>query len=224
MRGLFPMRPVIDAPPDPGSQIFNTAGTHNLIALERVFRIRASLVGPAGNGGASSPFNTSGGAGGGGAFARDTIDVTPGQTLECIVGTPGFATSITGYFLAASGQQGSGTTGGPGGVATAGVALSYPGGRGGNGAGGAASEQSPGGGGAAGENGPGNHGQDANGAAFDPTPAGLYSGAAQPRRYRARSNGTLYGGGGSGASVEGGIHPGIGAIGHILLEWGPDIT
>lgn len=224
MRGLFPVRPIADAPPDPGSQIFNTAGTHHFVVPERVRRIRASLIGRGGRGANGASGNWSGGGGGGGAFARDPIDVVPGQILECINGGSGTPTRIVGYFAVDFGRNGSGTTGGAGGVATPGVEYSVPGGRGGNGSSGSsAKEFGAGGGGAGGENRAGIGGQNAGGGAPDTSPAGLYSGAARTRTFRSAAAGRPFGGGGNGGAAFDAIAGGAGSVGHILLEWGPDI-
>ena len=223
MRGLFPMRPVIDAPPDPGSQIFNTAGMHHFVVPERVTRIRASLIGRGGRGANGASGNRSGGGGGGGAFARDPIDVVPGQILECINGGSGTPTRIVGYFSVDYGRDASGMTGGAGGVVTPGVELSFPGGAGGNGDSGGAKEFAAGGGGAGGENRAGIGGQNAGGGAPDTSPAGLYSGAARTRTFRSTAAGRPFGGGGNGGAAEGTLAGAGGSVGHILLEWGPDI-
>ena len=90
---------------EPGQQAFTSTGTTNWVVPTGVTEISAMCVG-AGGGSAGTGSNRGGGGGGGGALAYGTFAVTPGETLEVIVGAHGNG----GSGNTSSGQSGSATT------------------------------------------------------------------------------------------------------------------
>jgi len=98
-------------PQEPGNvQDFTTAGTFNFVVPAGIFSLGIDLWGSGGGGGGPSsgsvanvcndpdaPFAGGGGAGGSGAYARVSLDVTPGETIVITVGAGGIgATAAPG--------------------------------------------------------------------------------------------------------------------------------
>ncbi len=175
---------------------------------------------------------TGGGGGGGGAYAKSTVNVTPGESLTITVGEQGGTSQVVGHgstlVKAVGGSNGSNTTGGKGGQASACIgSVKYSGGDGGDGGGGWVKllykAGSGGGGAAAGANGNGSNGGNGskNGAGAAGTTASPNSGNGGAGQYNEIANGNAgsnYGGGGSGAlgmSVTGGA----GAQGYVCITY-----
>jgi hypothetical protein len=70
-------------------QIFSTAGSGSYVVPTGVTTITVKSWGGGGGGGAGSGSSGVGGSGGGGGFAQADITVTPGETLDVLVGTGG---------------------------------------------------------------------------------------------------------------------------------------
>ena len=152
---------------------FTTPGTATWTVPEGVFEITVEAWG--GGAQSASGLSTDYGGGGGGAYARSTIAVTPGQTFDVRVGQAGTAATrgsaaTSSWFnssttlLAQPGGAGSGSTGGAGGSAATSIGnVTFSGGDGGDGLTNTDGSGSGGGGGAAGPLGDGGNGEDAFG-------------------------------------------------------------
>ena len=99
---------------------YTTAGSDTFVVPSGITSVVVKAWGAGGGGGS----RTVGGAGGGGGFGQATISVTPGETLDVLVGAPGIF-----------GDGGSGSPGSPGGSPGGGTGGSADGG--GSGGGGA---------------------------------------------------------------------------------------
>jgi len=216
------------------TQSFTTSGTFNFTVPAGVSQITVAAWGGGGAGGGSNNYTdcegVGGAGGGGGAYANSTLNVTPGQTLQVVVGAGG--TGVSGA---------NGTAGGPSFVGNdTNPANAFV--RAASGSGGAANTgggQPPGGAGGtipasvgdtllAGENGEdgdsgplvysGSGGDGANGGSGG---AG-FDGAENKDGYPGYAPGG--GGGGGRTSGQGGAHAGgAGAAGRVVITWVPSV-
>lgn len=109
-----------------GMQVFTTSGTFNVPS--GITRVKVTVVGAGGNGGANRDFGCFGvgygAGGGGGGFAQGVYTVTAGGTVSVTVGTaPGGTSSFGALVSATGGSNGgqapnyfTGSTGGAGGT------------------------------------------------------------------------------------------------------------
>src|SRR5690606_23239603 len=127
-----------------------SAGTYNFTVPAGVKQITVEVWGGGGAGGTNTGNNQRLGGGGGGAYSRSVIAVSPTQEYQYIVGTAGVSGNVNGansrfYLLSVPGTDlaravgGTGvaagsTTGGAGGLLSAGVGdFRFSGGNGANG-------------------------------------------------------------------------------------------
>ena len=149
-----------------GSQSYTTAGTYTFVVPSGVTKISAVVVGAGGNGQipvCCCGILNGGGAGGGGGLAwKNNMSVTPGASVNVVVGGPGnnsrICTPSSCFIQGNTGAAGFCTVGGCGGNYS-GTTGCYGGGSGGKGGcSGRISCKGGGGGGAAGYSGNGGHG------------------------------------------------------------------
>ena len=211
-------------------QEFTTSGTFNFTVPAGVSQITVEAWGSGGAGGGSNNYTdcegVGGAGGGGGAYANSTLNVTPGQILQVVVGAGGTGVSgddgtaggpsfvgndtnpVNAFVRAAGGSGGAANTGGgsppggAGGTIPASVGdTRLAGENGGNGNSGPLVYSGSGGDGANGGSG---------GAGFD--------GAENKNGYPGNAPGG--GGGGGRTSGQGGAHAGgAGAAGRIVITW-----
>lgn len=91
--------------------VFNTAGTFTFNVPNGIRKIKATLVGPGGNGGSAAntggvSVTIKGGDGGGGGVCVGTFDVTPNSAISVVVGAPGGITSLGSLCSATGGAVG----------------------------------------------------------------------------------------------------------------------
>ena len=72
-----------------GVMRYRTPGSHTFIVPRRTTQIKLQIWGAGGGGGHLLGSNNGGGRGGGGGFIEGILEVTPGETLEVIVGEGG---------------------------------------------------------------------------------------------------------------------------------------
>ena len=202
---------------------FTSNGT--LIVPPGVTCVRVEAIGAGGGGASASDFGTIlGGGGGGGAYARSHITVAPLGSYPIGVGiggaanTTGGSSTFDGTAVVAAGGSGAtnnsatGAAGGSTGNSTGDV--EFAGGTGGTGGGGL----SGGGGGGAGSTGAG--GNASGGTAGTGTSVGGGNGAIGENTDDDGNNGSIYGGGGSGAAVSFATRTGgSGANGRVIVSW-----
>lgn len=199
---------------------YYSAGTSTYSVPAGVTSIAVKVWGAGGGGGAGSGGSGSGGAGGGGGYVKSILSVTPGESLDILVGTGGIkgasnndagagggysAVKRSSTFLLQAG-------GGGGGGGSSGNGTGGAGGAGG-GASGAAGGSGTGGGGSAGTTGAGGAGGSAGGGGSAGA-AGIANaggnggtsgtGGAGGTGAGGSANGTIQGGGGGGGRYGGG--------------------
>ncbi|MCS6934858.1 MAG: PKD domain-containing protein [Chitinophagales bacterium] len=187
-----------------------------------VYSITVHCWGGGGGGGRSAQDGRGCGGGGGGAYARKTLNVTPGQVFNFSIGAGGlgnstgsgnpggdtwFGSPTTVLAKGGSGVAQSSSTGGAGGSAALSVGdVKYSGGNGGNGTGAGSCHAAGGGGGAAGTTGNGFNGQNGTmgSGVLGVCPSGGNGGFGGAPRSE------YGGGGGDGRGNEGAGWPGVG--------------
>jgi uncharacterized protein YjdB len=215
----------------PPIDVYQTPGTHTFVVPDGVTSIMVETWGAGGRGGSRTSGSNGYGGGGGGAYSRQTIAVTPGQTLTLNVGAgattntvPGgdswvsTTTNVSNAFVLAKGGNtvaNNGTAGAAGGSAASGIgSLKFSGG---NGATRTSATISGGGGSSAA---PTTNGNNASGMTGGAAP--LNGGAGGDGRNN-NGNGFAgeYPGGGGGGAVRTSLSPtgGNGANGKIILNY-----
>jgi len=216
--------------------ILDTPGSGAWVVPAGVSSIIVEVWGAGGSGGRASVFwgSSAAGGGGGGAYARKTISVTPGQSIDYVVGAGGSNSSTGGdsWFLATNQLLAKGGSGVANNSAVAGIGgqssesvgdIRFSGGNGAN----AATNQG-GGGGGGGSAGPDSNGNSASNRIGGSAVAGGGAGGRGGNNGQSPTAGLFPGGGGGGAYCSGffcGENGGSGADGQIRISYtGPILT
>ncbi len=207
------------------SQTFTSSGTFTVPS--GITSLTVEAWGAGGGGSSISSRYRRGGGGGGGAYARSVITVTPGSSIQLVVGAGGSANRDGGSstfgnnLVSADGGKGasnnSGNAGSGGSASSSKGDVTYNGGNGAD----AGNYNSGGGGGAAGSNGAGGDASGSTGGSGTNQNGG--DGGTGVYYNNDGNNGQNYGGGGSGASLwyGRGTTGGSGADGLIIVSWTP---
>lgn len=203
----------ITPPTQPGQVAFTTPGTYSWTVPESITNISAVCVGGGGNNSTSSRF----GGGGGGLRYINNLPVTPGETLNLVIGSSQQNSSInraSNVLVFAGG--GTNITGGTGStIGTGPFGGTIGGGNGGSGGGSGSSFAGGGGGGAGGYSGNGGNAGAAGSSGTTGTTAGLDGsggGGGGGGGSAVFSGGNSRGGGGGGVGIRGQGTSGTGGV------------